>query len=229
MNQLILPMSLIAIAMALCACSPSSGPTFNAYSIDAGDGTKMYKVECGGLFETTTTCVKVAERICGDTRVQPVESMDRLRAPSDTTADPRTLMFRCAAPVAAKTLELFSLQSDALFAFNEASLESMRPEGKAELDKAIEHIKVHSRITDITIVGHTDRIGSDAVNQPLSLVRAETVGNYLVSHGLDRNLIHTRGVGSSEPVSDCPKGSSVAVIACLQPDRRVSVEVHGFD
>jgi outer membrane protein OmpA-like peptidoglycan-associated protein len=40
---------------------------------------------------------------------------------------------------------------------------------------------------------------------------------------LDGSAIHTEGVGSSQPISHCPDGTSPAVIACLQPDRRVSI------
>jgi outer membrane protein OmpA-like peptidoglycan-associated protein len=133
------------------------------------------------------------------------------------------------APVEGKTTPFgqFALQSDTLFAFDKSSLDSMLPAGKADLDKAIEQIKTHEGVVDIAVVGHTDRIGSSAVNQQLSEARADTVWTYLIAHGLDETLIHARGVGSSEPISDCPDGVAHAVIACLQPDRRVLITVHG--
>jgi outer membrane protein OmpA-like peptidoglycan-associated protein len=82
-------------------------------------------------------------------------------------------------------------------------------------------------VTRILVIGHTDRIGSDAVNKPLSIARANTVRDFMISHGLDGGAIQTEGVGSNEPVSHCPEGRSRAVIACLQPDRRVEVKVSG--
>jgi OmpA-OmpF porin, OOP family len=239
MNRLTLPASLAAIAIVVAGCSAASGPTFNAYSVDTSDGVRTYRVECGGIFETAATCTKVAERICGNKSVQPIEKIDRLRDTSDATADPRSMDFKCesaagvqgavksAPPPDTRTIESFALQSDALFAFDKSSLDSMLPAGKADLDKAIEQIKPHEGVVDIAVVGHTDRIGSPAVNQRLSEARADTVRAYLIAHGLDETLIHARGVGSSEPISDCPDGAARAVIACLQPDRRVLITVHG--
>lgn len=139
---------------------------------------------------------------------------------------------KAVAPVAAAeppvaTIEQFDLQSDALFAFGKSNLDSMLPAGRAQLDEAIERIKSHKEVTRILVVGHTDRIGSDKVNQPLSRARAQTVRGYLISHGLNGSVIQAEGVGSSEPVTHCPAGESRAVIACLQPDRRVTIAVSG--
>jgi outer membrane protein OmpA-like peptidoglycan-associated protein len=125
------------------------------------------------------------------------------------------------------TIEQFALQSDALFAFGKSSLDSMLPAGKVQLDDAIARIKGHQEVTGILVVGHTDRIGTDRLNKPLSRARANTVRSYLISHGLDGSVIQAEGVGSSQPVTHCPEGRSSAVIACLQPDRRVSITVRG--
>jgi len=239
MNRLTLLASLTAIAIVVAGCSAASGPTYNAYSVDASDGVRTYRVECGGIFETAATCTKVAERICGNKSVQPIEKIDRLRDASDATADPRSMDFKCESAAGVqgavktapapdtRTIESFALQSDALFAFDKSSLDSMLPTGKADLDKAIEQIKTHEGVADIAVVGHTDRIGSPAVNQRLSEARADTVRAYLIAHGLDGSLVHAQGMGSSQPISHCPAGYSRAVIACLQPDRRVSIEVKG--
>jgi OmpA-OmpF porin, OOP family len=239
MNRLTLPASLTAIAIVVAGCSAASGPTFNAYSVDASDGVRTYRVECGGIFETAATCAKVAERICGNNAVQPVARIDRLRAASDATTGPRTLDFKCesdtgvqgtvdATPIPqSRTSETIALQGDALFAFDKSSLDSILPAGEAGLEKAIEHIRTYEGVVDITVVGHADRIGSAAVNQRLSVARADTVRDYLIAHGLDGTLIHARGVGATEPDSDCPDGEARVTIACLQPDRRVEITVHG--
>jgi outer membrane protein OmpA-like peptidoglycan-associated protein len=57
-------------------------------------------------------------------------------------------------------------------------------------------------VTTITIVGHTDSTGSDAVNNPLSVDRAEAARDYLVGKGVARARIATEGRGAREPVSD---------------------------
>jgi outer membrane protein OmpA-like peptidoglycan-associated protein len=57
-------------------------------------------------------------------------------------------------------------------------------------------------VTTITIVGHTDSTGSDAINNPLSVDRAEAARDYLVGKGVARTRIATEGHGAREPVAD---------------------------
>ena len=56
--------------------------------------------------------------------------------------------------------------------------------------------------TTISIVGHTDSTGSDAINNPLSVDRANAARDYLVSRGVARTRIATDGRGAREPVAD---------------------------
>ena len=55
--------------------------------------------------------------------------------------------------------------------------------------------------TEVFIVGHADSTGSDAINDPLSVQRANSVRDYLVSRGADSRIIRTEGRGSREPVA----------------------------
>lgn len=52
----------------------------------------------------------------------------------------------------------------------------------------------------VTIVGHTDSTGSDAINNPLSLNRAASVRDYLSNRGVASNRITIDGRGSREPL-----------------------------
>jgi outer membrane protein OmpA-like peptidoglycan-associated protein len=54
----------------------------------------------------------------------------------------------------------------------------------------------------VSVTGHTDATGSEAWNQRLSLQRAQAVGDYLVTGGVDRARLLLAGVGSSSPVAD---------------------------
>lgn len=54
--------------------------------------------------------------------------------------------------------------------------------------------------TVITIIGHTDNTGSDAVNDPLSVNRAAHTRDYLVSRGVAGNRFTVEGRGSHEPL-----------------------------
>ncbi len=57
-------------------------------------------------------------------------------------------------------------------------------------------------ITAVTIIGHTDSTGSDAINNPLSFDRANSARDYLVGRGVAAQRIATDGRGSREPIAD---------------------------
>lgn len=57
-------------------------------------------------------------------------------------------------------------------------------------------------VTTVTIIGHTDSTGTDSINNPLSIDRAESARDYLVSRGVARNRIATDGRGAREPIAD---------------------------
>ena len=119
-----------------------------------------------------------------------------------------------------------SISADALFDFNKAVL---RPEGQAKLNEVVT-VSNQLELEVIIAVGHTDRFGSDAYNQRLSERRAMAVKEYLVSRGIAANRVYTEGKGKREPVtqpSDCRGPRNARVIACLQPDRRVDIEIIG--
>jgi outer membrane protein OmpA-like peptidoglycan-associated protein len=59
-----------------------------------------------------------------------------------------------------------------------------------------------NQVTTVSIIGHTDSTGSDAINNPLSVDRANAARDYLVSRGVARNRIMTEGRGSREPIAD---------------------------
>jgi len=54
----------------------------------------------------------------------------------------------------------------------------------------------------IEVVGHTDSIGSDAVNNRLSKERADSVAQYLVGQGVQQVRIETLGAGKAYPIAD---------------------------
>ena len=56
--------------------------------------------------------------------------------------------------------------------------------------------------TEVLIVGHTDSTGNDAINNPLSLQRANSARSYLMNRGVDGNRVRTEGKGSYQPVAD---------------------------
>jgi OOP family OmpA-OmpF porin len=130
-------------------------------------------------------------------------------------------------PEPAKLLpQKINFSADALFDFDRADV---KPEGKAMLDDLVRVLQ-GAKYEVILAIGHTDRIGTAAYNQKLSVRRAGAVKQYLVGKGIAPNRIHAEGKGKTQPLTkpaDCKMKNRKALIACLQPDRRVDVEVTG--
>jgi OOP family OmpA-OmpF porin len=144
-----------------------------------------------------------------------------------TTAAPAA---KPAAPTVKPAGEKVTLAADTLFDFDKAVL---RPEGKTALDDVVAKAK-GLKLEVILAVGHTDRIGKDAYNQKLSEKRAAAVKEYLVSKGIEANRVYTEGKGEKQPVTGdkckglgAESGKNKKLVQCLQPDRRVDVEVIG--
>ena len=93
-----------------------------------------------------------------------------------------------------------NLNASALFDFDKATL---KPEGKASLDAVGDKIQSKgATVVDVDVIGHTDSIGSEEYNQQLSLRRATSVKDYIVSKGVDASIIDVSGKGESQPVAD---------------------------
>lgn len=73
--------------------------------------------------------------------------------------------------------------------------------------------------TIVEVAGHTDSIGSDAVNQRLSEQRAASVGNYLIGQGLVRERFEIVGMGKNYPIASNETDSGRAL------NRRVEIRV----
>jgi OOP family OmpA-OmpF porin len=122
--------------------------------------------------------------------------------------------------------QMLTLSADALFAVGSYQL---KPGARAALDDLVARLK-EVTFQSIVITGHTDPTGSSALNERLSLQRAEEVKRYLVAHGVSGSKIETEGLGSSMPMvieRDCAKLQRDKRSACYQPDRRVEIEVIG--
>ncbi len=137
----------------------------------------------------------------------------------------------CAAPAPVVAVaEKVTLATDTLFAFGKADL---RPEAMYILDDLVSQL-AGVQIEVFMATGYTDRIGSDAFNQKLSVKRAQAVAAYLESKGVPAGVIAVEGKGKAEPVVSCPnpaKGTEIAskadLVKCLAPNRRAVVEVVG--
>ncbi|WP_421338157.1 porin OmpA [Aeromonas veronii] len=131
------------------------------------------------------------------------------------------------APVAVVEPKTFSLSSDVLFEFNKATL---KPAANQALDALFSQIVAANPKDGVaTVIGYTDRIGSDNYNLALSEKRAQSVASYLVSKGLYADKVRVEGRGKANPVAgnNCASRSKQELIACLAPDRRVEIHLEG--
>ena len=129
--------------------------------------------------------------------------------------------------VAEPQVERINLSADALFRFNQSYAADMLPEGKATLDRLAENlVSRQAHIDSIALTGHTDRLGSEQYNYNLGLQRAQTVKNYLQGKGVQAP-ISVASAGESQPVTTACTRATAALKACLQPDRRVTVDISG--
>jgi outer membrane protein OmpA-like peptidoglycan-associated protein len=90
----------------------------------------------------------------------------------------------------------------------------IKPEMRPVLDEMARNLDPKVKVT---VVGHTDSTGSDAINDPLSLQRADAVRQYLALRGVSASRIDVQGRGSHEPVA------SNATAAGRAQNRRVEI------
>lgn len=91
-----------------------------------------------------------------------------------------------------------TFESGILFATNSSTLNTA---SRASLDQFATSL-LNNPDTDVKIYGHTDSTGSDAINNPLSERRSESVYNYLVSKGVSGSRMTSEGFGSTQPIAD---------------------------
>ncbi|MCQ2067386.1 MAG: OmpA family protein [Bacteroidaceae bacterium] len=91
-----------------------------------------------------------------------------------------------------------TFSSGILFKTNSATLSAESKESLKDFAAQMKDLPE----TDITIYGHTDNTGSDAVNEKLSLQRAESVSSFLSSCGIAKERMTSEGKSYSMPVAD---------------------------
>ena len=139
-------------------------------------------------------------------------------------AAPEPIQMAAATPPKQPTLESVTLNVETLFEFDKATL---RPEAREKLDQIAERLGNYPVVTDVQVLGYTDRIGTEKYNQDLSQRRAKAVADYLSSRAqAGQSNMQVEGKGESNPVVTCEnQGSRDKLIQCLQPNRRVEVNI----
>ena len=91
-----------------------------------------------------------------------------------------------------------NVPNDVSFDVNSANI---KPELRTVLDAFANSLRGDPN-AHLSIIGHTDSTGSDAINNPLSLERARSVRDYLATRGVPAGRIETAGRGEREPIAD---------------------------
>ena len=122
-----------------------------------------------------------------------------------------------------------TLQTETLFDFDSSVI---RADGKKKLDdEVVGKMKEYPQDEVVLLTGHADRIGSEAYNQNLSQRRADAVRAYMIDQGIEAKRIQTAAKGESEPIVSCDNVKGMVnnknrkLVVCLQPNRRVVVDV----
>lgn len=212
-------------------CVAPGSHTLGAYLNDApeykGKSTGVYSANLeGGM----TYFLKAGE---GATRApQAVRRVDAERELAGTRKQVQALsrastVQACdyqAMPAATASFKDYALSSDVLFNFGKSGYADISPQGRQAIRDLISQLKSeHAALEHITVIGHTDPIGSAASNQALGLKRAQTVKRLIIDGGLSAMSIDASSRGANEPVSDGCNGSRAEQIVCYAQDRRVVV------
>ncbi|WP_455426444.1 porin OmpA [Dryocola sp. LX212] len=133
-----------------------------------------------------------------------------------------------AAAAVVPEVKTFNMKSDVLFGYNSATLS---PEGQAAITQLYNSPDMQAaKNNSTTVIGYTDRIGSETYNQQLSTERAQAVADALIAAGMPAQNVSVEGRGESEPVTgnNCDDNMPHSqLVTCLAPDRRVVVEISG--
>ena len=191
--------SLKSIAVALCAmlvlagCNMSN--TAKGTMIGAGGGAAVGAV-IGAIAGNTAVGAAIGTAVGAGTGAIIGKKMDKAKKEAEAVKSAQVQTI-----TDANGLEAIKVTFDSgiLFATNKADLND---ESKASLTQFAQVLKENSDM-DIAIFGHTDNTGTDAVNNPLSKNRAQSVSKFLKAQGVASSQIKTiDGQGSKNPVAD---------------------------
>jgi outer membrane protein OmpA-like peptidoglycan-associated protein len=130
-------------------------------------------------------------------------------------------------PVIAETKVRAALTQEERALYFDFNKTTLTEEGKRKLDSLITVIHSDANVKQARVIGFADRIGTPGYNEQLSRKRAEAVRNYLIARGIvTAEATETRWFGESVPATSCADTlKRPELIACLQKDRRVEVEI----
>lgn len=188
--------STVAVTLALSGCANMSDTqrgTATGAGVGAGVGAVIGGTTGGGGGQRTVTGAVlggIAGAVAGNIWSKKME--DQKRSMEQATQGTGVQVSQ----TADNRLKL-EIPSDISFDTNRADI---KPNFRQILDKFAEGL-VDNPAAQISIMGHTDNTGSDAINDPLSIERAARTRDYLTARNVASGRISVHGRGSHEPVA----------------------------
>lgn len=143
------------------------------------------------------------------------KKMDKAKAAAEAVANAQVQTITDANGLEAVKV---TFDSGILFETNKSDLNSAAKKSLNQFATTVLNVNTDM---DVAILGHTDNTGSDKINNPLSLQRAQSVSNYLKSCGVTTKQLKTiEGMGSTQPVADNSTADG------RQQNRRVEVYLY---
>jgi OmpA-OmpF porin, OOP family len=213
-----------AVALALATLAGTTQAGVPGYVADSNN--QIWTSPYGLCWKTTDWSPEKAAVPCDAVRrVEAPVPPPVAVAPPPPAPAPAPTPLVTAPPPPPPVIEQISLSSDVLFEFDKAEL---LPAGQQKIDEIADRLK-GANVQLINAIGHADRIGSDDYNKQLSEKRAAAVSEYIAKKGVEQTKVRSEGRGESQPVTgdQCKGVSGAKLISCLQPDRRVDIEVRG--
>lgn len=87
--------ALMLSTLFLGGCSVYSDALQSTEKISAADGTLQYRVQCGGLFSSSSVCVRQMHKLCGDRQIRQLNVADSNGLSLNAGGDPREVTFMC--------------------------------------------------------------------------------------------------------------------------------------
>lgn len=220
------PWAQTALALSIALIAGAAGAAAPGYVTSGGDSVPVTDA-AGNCWTTGAWSPPNAAGPChavATARAAPIPVVKAEPAPTPAPAPAALAPVQAPPPV----IQRITLNTDVLFEFGKAQL---RPGAHEKLDELAQTMQ-GAEVDRIVAVGHADRIASDDYNRDLSERRAMAVKEYLVQKGVDGQRVQAEGRGESEPVTQCGKmgpenAKNAKLVSCLQPDRRVEIEVLG--
>ena len=183
MNKTILNLAVVA----------GLGLSIPTYAHEAGKANEAVVGDASGHCVTDASGTNVRTSAWSDDKAGTACGATAAADPAPAAAAPAP------APAATPVSETTTLSAAALFDFDK---DTIKAEARPQLDAIADRVRGLDSVESVSIVGHTDSVGSDAYNENLSMRRANAVKNYLLDKGVDAGVMNTAGMGESKPVAD---------------------------